>query len=559
MSTTPYKRSSGFTLIELLCALSIIGLLLTIILTSLSGAKDRSIESKVTAQVQKSLISLEYYYNGIGGYPSSKDDDGKNKCCISGDRCILADEEFKACTAIFPQLTISEGENDWIDEKKLLAAAYQYSSKETSPIVIYNNKQYSGVVYHCENEYELVVNSGFFICADGDATLSGVFAVSGPYSVVVGQEIITGTPGSAGSTTPPVNEDIENPYLPPDAPPTPYSGCMDPEATNYDAGASSDAGNCSYGTVVSGCTNATASNYNSNATEELVPSNCIFGAQLTASCSGTQNVNNITWTATTGGGSGTKTYSWRVYQIVNGSNDYTSGGSGNPLVWPYTTNGTKYAEVTVTDGAGTSVIANCSSSFTYTTPATAYTVSISPSGTVTAGATITATYSGSPHSTSDSIAVYPDGSVSNVGSLQYISAASGTKTFTAPTTAGTYYVRIKRADSTIAASSATFTVPTANPLIAYCTAYASGNNVTFTWTTSGGQGSITGTWNVTDPVSSSNQDYQGYVNPFTVLYPTLGTKYGTVSVTDGVGGTAQSSCNAYVTSNSGGGPGGGYQ
>ncbi|MBA3284091.1 MAG: type II secretion system protein, partial [Nitrosopumilus sp.] len=212
MSTTPYKRSSGFTLIELLCALSIIGLLLTVVLTSLSGAKDRSIESKVTAQIQKSLISVEYYYNGIGGYPSSKDDDGKDKCCISGDRCTFADEEFKACTAIFPELTTYEGENDWIDKNKLLAAAYQYSSKETSPTVMYNNKKYSGVIYYCESEYELVAGSGLFICADGDATLSGVLAVSGPFSIVVGQEIITGTPGSAGPTTPPVNEDIDNPY-----------------------------------------------------------------------------------------------------------------------------------------------------------------------------------------------------------------------------------------------------------------------------------------------------------------------------------------------------------
>lgn len=70
-----HKR--GFTLIELLVVIAIIGLLASIIMVSLSGAKAKSRDARRQADIKSIQLALSLYYNDNGMYP-------KNIYCVTG-------------------------------------------------------------------------------------------------------------------------------------------------------------------------------------------------------------------------------------------------------------------------------------------------------------------------------------------------------------------------------------------------------------------------------------------------------------------------------------------
>ena len=65
------KTEKGFTLIELLVVISIIGLLSSIILSSLNGARLRGRIAKRLSDMHQVQIALELYYSANGSYPNS--------------------------------------------------------------------------------------------------------------------------------------------------------------------------------------------------------------------------------------------------------------------------------------------------------------------------------------------------------------------------------------------------------------------------------------------------------------------------------------------------------
>jgi type II secretion system protein G len=64
------KTKYGFTLIELLIVIAIIGLLASIVLVSLSSARQKSRISKRAADLKQIQTALELYYNDNAGYPN---------------------------------------------------------------------------------------------------------------------------------------------------------------------------------------------------------------------------------------------------------------------------------------------------------------------------------------------------------------------------------------------------------------------------------------------------------------------------------------------------------
>jgi prepilin-type N-terminal cleavage/methylation domain-containing protein len=63
------KSKKGFTLIELLTVIAIIGLLMTIIVVSLGGAKAKSRDARRVADIKNIQLALSMYYNDNGMYP----------------------------------------------------------------------------------------------------------------------------------------------------------------------------------------------------------------------------------------------------------------------------------------------------------------------------------------------------------------------------------------------------------------------------------------------------------------------------------------------------------
>lgn len=69
MKNTLKKSSAGFTLIELLVVISIIGLLSSIVLTSVNSARAKARDARRATDIKQIQTALEFYYNDRGSYP----------------------------------------------------------------------------------------------------------------------------------------------------------------------------------------------------------------------------------------------------------------------------------------------------------------------------------------------------------------------------------------------------------------------------------------------------------------------------------------------------------
>jgi type II secretion system protein G len=64
------KKQKGFTLVELLVVISIIGLLASIVLVALNGARSKARDAKRIADLSQISKALELYYNANNAYPA---------------------------------------------------------------------------------------------------------------------------------------------------------------------------------------------------------------------------------------------------------------------------------------------------------------------------------------------------------------------------------------------------------------------------------------------------------------------------------------------------------
>lgn len=67
---TNKKKNGGFTLIELLVVISIIGLISSMVLTSLNMARLKARNSKRQADLKQIQVAIELFFNDVGRYPT---------------------------------------------------------------------------------------------------------------------------------------------------------------------------------------------------------------------------------------------------------------------------------------------------------------------------------------------------------------------------------------------------------------------------------------------------------------------------------------------------------
>ncbi len=64
------KNKSGFTLIELLVVIAIIGLLASVVLLALNGARAKARDAKRIADIRQLASAMELYFNDQNSYPT---------------------------------------------------------------------------------------------------------------------------------------------------------------------------------------------------------------------------------------------------------------------------------------------------------------------------------------------------------------------------------------------------------------------------------------------------------------------------------------------------------
>ena len=81
------KNSRGFTLIELLVSISIIGVLSSIVLTSLTSAKQKAVDANLKSADAQIRIALDAYFASNGIYPAPGA--ASSQYCIGSQDCVL--------------------------------------------------------------------------------------------------------------------------------------------------------------------------------------------------------------------------------------------------------------------------------------------------------------------------------------------------------------------------------------------------------------------------------------------------------------------------------------
>jgi prepilin-type N-terminal cleavage/methylation domain-containing protein len=90
------KKEKGFTLIELLVVVAIIGILATVVLSSLGAARTRARDARRISEMKNFQTALEAYYLDNNGYP------GMAASTNNGETSGIADLE----SAMAPYITI---------------------------------------------------------------------------------------------------------------------------------------------------------------------------------------------------------------------------------------------------------------------------------------------------------------------------------------------------------------------------------------------------------------------------------------------------------------------
>ncbi len=78
------KKSLGFTLVELLVVIAIIGILASVVLVSLNGARSKARDARRIADIHQISLALESYYDSNQGHDGADADTGTDYPSLGG-------------------------------------------------------------------------------------------------------------------------------------------------------------------------------------------------------------------------------------------------------------------------------------------------------------------------------------------------------------------------------------------------------------------------------------------------------------------------------------------
>lgn len=149
MKINPTQKNTGFTLIELLVVVAIIGLLSSIVLSSLSIAREKAQDSKVVQEVHSAQLAIQLFVSSNGKLPVP-DERNDYYCLNATGGC-----QYRGAPVNPPNpggwFSLSEPNKTFVNK------VYAYlddtlPSLSLNPSVIATGGEFIGPMYYCDED-----------------------------------------------------------------------------------------------------------------------------------------------------------------------------------------------------------------------------------------------------------------------------------------------------------------------------------------------------------------------------------------------------------------------
>lgn len=165
MQNKKTKKNRGFTLIELLVVISIIGILSSVILASLTTAREKAIDSKSIQEIYNARLAVQMFENDKEYLPAPSTNYDTAMYCLT-DSCVVAgNSTFKFPTGEIAYITEQNKENKnflMINKAYALFGGLIGQLSRNAEIVVssrYLSSKYRGPFYRCK-QWQIIPDLG---------------------------------------------------------------------------------------------------------------------------------------------------------------------------------------------------------------------------------------------------------------------------------------------------------------------------------------------------------------------------------------------------------------
>jgi prepilin-type N-terminal cleavage/methylation domain-containing protein len=178
MIKTKLQKDKGFTLIELLVVVAIIGLLSSIVLSSMNTAREKSRDAKALQERHSIELAVSLFVSEEGTYPDPGD---INLHCLAEEGCILAGSNVSKSASGDIAFKIMKNKFALLPKAEALIGGNITGSISSNPEVVINLIAYRGPFYQCTarsgnscSSARLILTINNSSCSSGSSVYDGL-------------------------------------------------------------------------------------------------------------------------------------------------------------------------------------------------------------------------------------------------------------------------------------------------------------------------------------------------------------------------------------------------